>query len=154
MTLSTPYPLGVTLRGDGANVAIYSETADSVTVCLFPEGGEEQQTRLERRTGHVFHGLVEGLVPGMRYGVRVDGPWDPANGLRHNPAKVLLDPHATAITGRYDLGQAQFSHRLDAQSRWTTPTRRVTSPSASSPTRRPSTGMPTAPTSRRGSRSP
>jgi isoamylase len=53
-------------------------------------------------------------VPGMRYGVRVDGPWDPANGLRHNPAKVLLDPHATAITGRYDLGQAQFSHRLDA----------------------------------------
>ncbi len=114
MTLSTPYPLGVTLRGDGANVAIYSETADAVTVCIFPEGGEEQQTRLEQRTGHVFHGLVEGLVPGTRYGIRVDGPWDPANGLRHNPAKVLLDPHATAVTGRYDLGQAQFSHRLDA----------------------------------------
>ncbi|MGG7506953.1 glycogen debranching protein GlgX [Plantibacter sp. YIM 135249] len=113
MPLSTPYPLGVTVRGDGANVAVYSETADTVTVCIIGPDGEETQTRLRQRTGHVFHDLVDGLVPGTKYGLRVDGPWDPANGLRHNPAKLLLDPHATAVSGSYEWGQAQFGHRQD-----------------------------------------
>ncbi|NYD68044.1 glycogen debranching protein GlgX [Agromyces atrinae] len=109
---STPYPLGVTLREDGANVAVYSETAESITVCILGDDGQETPTVLRRRTGHVFHDHVPGLVPGTRYGLRVDGPWDPANGLRHNPAKLLLDPHARAITGEYTWGQAPFAYTL------------------------------------------
>jgi isoamylase len=106
---SFPYPLGVSLRGDdGANVALYTETADSVEVCLFDESGTETRVALTERTGHVFHGLVPGMGVGTRYGFRVDGPWDPANGLRHNAAKLLLDPHATAIEGSYTWSEDVF----------------------------------------------
>ncbi|MBO0985655.1 glycogen debranching protein GlgX [Rathayibacter sp. SD072] len=106
---SFPYPLGVSLRGDdGANVALYSETADSVEVCLFDETGTETRVTLTDRTGHVFHGIVPGMRVGTRYGFRVDGPWDPANGLRHNVNKLLLDPHATAIEGSYRWSEDVF----------------------------------------------
>jgi glycogen operon protein len=109
---STPYPLGVTLVDGGANVAVYSERADSIQVCVFAADGTETRTELRNRTGHVFHGLVEGMAIGTRYGFRVDGPWDPASGLRFNPDKVVLDPHATAVYGSYDWGQALFGHDL------------------------------------------
>ncbi|WP_158861867.1 glycogen debranching protein GlgX [Leifsonia sp. AG29] len=109
---SFPYPLGITLRDGGANVAVYSERADKVIVSLFDHRGRETQTALTTRTGHVFHGFVPGLVPGTRYGLRVDGPWDPANGLRFSPAKVLLPPHARAVTGSWDNTQAVFGHQL------------------------------------------
>ncbi|THG32968.1 glycogen debranching protein GlgX [Naasia lichenicola] len=109
---SLPYPLGVTLRSKGANVAVYSETADSVEVCVF-EGENETRTRLTERTGHVFHGIVDGMAEGTRYALRVDGPWNPLEGLRHNAHKLLLDPHATAVSGRYDWGQAVFAHDMN-----------------------------------------
>ncbi|MEO7018166.1 MAG: glycogen debranching protein GlgX [Leifsonia sp.] len=110
---SAPHPLGVTLVDGGANVAVYTERADRVFVSVFAEDGTETRTELTTRTGHVFHGFVEGMTSGTRYGLRVDGPWDPASGLRFNVAKVLLDPHATAITGSCDWGQAVFGHDLD-----------------------------------------
>ncbi|WP_431278713.1 glycogen debranching protein GlgX [Leifsonia poae] len=110
---SQPYPLGISLVAGGANVAIYTERADRVFVCVFADDGTETRTELTNRTGHVFHGLVEDMVPGTRYGLRVDGPWDPEAGLRFNVNKVLLDPHATAISGEYDWGQAVFGHDLD-----------------------------------------
>jgi glycogen operon protein len=110
---STPHPLGVTLSEGGANVAIYTEHADSVHVVIFSEDGTETRTELPNRIGHVFHGFVEGLEPGVRYGLRVEGPWDLAAGKRFNVNKVLLDPHATAIAGEYDWGQAVFGHKLD-----------------------------------------
>ncbi|MGO4594708.1 glycogen debranching protein GlgX [Leifsonia sp. 2TAF2] len=109
---SLPYPLGITLREGGANVAVYSERADKVIVSLFDARGREKQSELTERTGHVFHGFVPGLVPGTRYGLRVNGPWDPANGLRFSPAKVLLPPHARAVTGSWDNTQAVFGHQL------------------------------------------
>ncbi|MFC4243658.1 glycogen debranching protein GlgX [Gryllotalpicola reticulitermitis] len=110
---SLPYPLGVTLTDRAANVAIYTENATRVWVCVFDDEGRETRTELRDRTGHVFHDLVTGLRVGSRYGLRIDGPWDPASGLRFNPAKVLLDPYATATVGDYDFGQAVFGHRLD-----------------------------------------
>lgn len=110
-TRSLPFPLGVSLRDGGANVAIYSETADSIDVCTFT-GDVQTCVTLEHRTGHVFHGIVPGMQVGTRYGLRVDGPWDPANGLRHNRNKLLLDPHATAIEGEYDWNPSVFGHQL------------------------------------------
>lgn len=148
---SFPYPLGVSLRGDaGANVAVYSETADSVEVCLFDESGAETRVALTERTGHVFHGLVPEMGIGTRYGLRVDGPWDPANGLRHNAAKLLLDPHATAIEGSYTWSEDVFGQFYeDADSRNDADSAHAV-PAASSPTPTPSTG---AATPRRASHS-
>lgn len=111
VTRSLPFPLGVSLRDGGANVAIYSETAESIDVCIF-NGDTQYRVRLDNRTGHVFHGIVPGMGVGNRYGLRVDGPWDPENGLRHNPNKLLLDPHATAIEGEYKWDSSVFGHDL------------------------------------------
>ena len=116
MTTSLPYPLGVTLVDGGVNVAVYSETADSVWFSSFEPGddgdghGAETRVELTQRTGHVWHAIVEGIGAGTHYGLRVDGPWDPANGIRHNVNKLLLDPHAKAIQGGYEWGQALFGH--------------------------------------------
>ena len=83
---SHPYPLGVSLLEGCANVAVYSETADAVEVCIF-HGDQESRFPLTERTGHVFHGQVPGMGVGTRYGLRVHGEWDPARGLRHSPAR-------------------------------------------------------------------
>src|ERR1700735_4777041 len=96
---SFPYPPGVSPRDGAANVAIYSATADLIEVCIFDDGADERRVALTERTGHVFHGIVPDVGPGTRYALRVHGRWDPAAGLRHNPHKLLLEPHATAVTG-------------------------------------------------------
>ncbi len=82
--------------------------------CRFDEDGTEHRTELRNRTGYTFHDVVPDVTVGTRYGFRVHGAWDPANGLRHNPAKLLLDPYATAIDGTYEWGQALFGHDMDA----------------------------------------
>ena len=112
-TRSFPYPLGVSLRDGGANIAVYSASADQVDVCVFDDAGNETRTTLADRTGHVFHGIVDGVGPGTRYALRVHGEWNPAAGLRHNPNKLLLDPHATAVSGGYAWGQAVFAHDMN-----------------------------------------
>ena len=109
---SLPYPLGVTLVEGGANVAVYSESASDVCFCSF-DGDHETRTELPSRTGYTWHGFVPGVAVGTRYGIRVDGPWDPANGLRHNVHKLLLDPHALAISGEYDWDQRLFGHDMN-----------------------------------------
>ncbi len=110
---STPYPLGASLRPGALNVAVYSETAEAVDVALFDEGGAERTVRLDQRTGHVFHGLVPGAGVGTRYGLRVHGEWEPAEGLRYNAAKLLLDPYARAVEGSWGAGEETFGHLFD-----------------------------------------
>ncbi len=110
---SFPYPLGVSLRDGLVNVAIYSGTAQKIEFCIFADGADERRVELTERTGHVFHGLVPDAGPGTRYALRVHGPWDPAAGMRHNPNKLLLDPHARAVSGEYTWGQAVFGHDMN-----------------------------------------
>ncbi len=98
----TPPPLGVTVHDDGAFVAVYSQVATAVDVSVFDEAGREQRHRLDDRSGDIHHGFVEGLGFGERYGLRVDGPWNPSDGLRCNPAKLLIDPYAQALVGTVD----------------------------------------------------
>ncbi|PPG37956.1 glycogen debranching protein GlgX [Pseudoclavibacter sp. RFBA6] len=133
---SRPYPLGFSAVAGRSNFAVHSETADAVYVCTFDESGSETRTLLEERTGHVFHGFVDELQVGSRYGIRVDGPWAPEQGLRHNVNKLLLDPHATAIEGQYTWSQAVFGHdmnepeqRDDTDSAGSVPLSVVTDPS-------------------------
>jgi glycogen operon protein len=98
----SPEPLGLTLtEGGGANVAVYSETAEQIELCLFDASGAREISRLALpgRTGPVFHGFVPGLREGVLYGFRAHGPWRPGEGLRFDPKKLLLDPHALALNG-------------------------------------------------------
>jgi len=111
---SFPYPLGVSLRDGRVNVAIYRSSADSVEFCVFADAADERRVQLTERTGHVFHGLVPDIGPGTKYALRVDGPWNPSAGLRH---KLLLDPHARAVSGGYTWGQAAFGHDLNDHER-------------------------------------
>ena len=99
-----PYPLGASWDGTGVNFALYSENATKVELCLYDNRSNEESERLElgETTAFVRHGYIPGLQPGQLYGFRVHGPWDPANGLRFNPAKLLIDPYAQAIKGRID----------------------------------------------------
>jgi isoamylase len=101
-----PFPLGATWDGQGTNFAIFSENAHSVTLCLFDEDGGEEHIEVSERTAHVWHCYLPGIAPGACYGYRVDGPYDPSNGHRFNPCKVLIDPYAKAIEGAVDWDAA------------------------------------------------
>ena len=106
-----PYPLGAKVSSKGTNFALYSEHATSVSVCFFDEKGNQIDcVELKERTAFVFHGLILGVKPGERYGYRVDGPWDPNNGIRFNKNKLLVDPYAEAIAGTVDWKQPIFPY--------------------------------------------
>ena len=106
-----PYPLGAKWDGTGVNFALYSEHAQGVELCLFDEECAEcEKIPLKEITAFVWHGYLPGIQPGQRYGYRVHGPWEPEKGLRFNPAKVLVDPYAQAVTGRVDWSQAIFPY--------------------------------------------
>ncbi len=122
-----PFPQGATWDGTGVNFALYSATSESVDLCLFDHAGqtrEAQRIRLRERTNGVWHIYLEGIRPGQLYGYRVHGPYAPAEGLRFNPNKLLLDPYAKAI-GRglkwadelfgYQIGHADRDLSFDAR---------------------------------------
>jgi len=94
-----PHPLGVTLDKDGANFAVFSANATKVELCLFdgPDFKEETRIELPECTNQIWHGFVGGVKAGQVYGYRVHGPYQPDQGHRFNPHKVLLDPYARAI---------------------------------------------------------
>ena len=103
-TPGSPFPLGATLLAGGTNFAVASDVAQGMVLCLFEADGTEHQVRLVDNDAGVWHGFVPGVGAGTLYGFRADGPWDPARGLRCNPAKLLLDPYARAITGEVHFG--------------------------------------------------
>jgi len=107
-----PYPLGATPTEDGTNFAVYSEVAEAVEVCLFDGSGGETRVELPEHANHVWYGFLPGVRPGQRYGLRVKGPWAPAEGLRCNEAKLLIDPYATAVEGEVRWGEEVFGHLL------------------------------------------
>jgi isoamylase len=104
------YPLGATYDGAGTNFALFSEVAEQVELCLFDDDGAETRIGLHEVDGFVWHSYLPGVQPGQRYGYRVHGPYHPAEGVRCNPAKLLLDPYAKAIEGCVDWDPAVFSY--------------------------------------------
>jgi isoamylase len=111
-----PSPLGATWDGEGTNIALFSQGAEAVDVCLFDDAGAETRISLQESTFHVWHGYLPQVGPGQRYGFRVDGPFDPASGLRYNPSKLLVDPYARAIDGHFRLDGAVFGSVLGRDS--------------------------------------
>ena len=109
-----PYPLGATWDGGGVNFALFGEHATAVALCLYDErdpGKEIRQVRIEQRTDQVWHVYVPGIRPGALYAFRVNGPYEPRQGHRFNPAKALLDPYAKAIAGTLQWNDAFFGYR-------------------------------------------
>jgi glycogen operon protein len=103
--------LGATPEDGGVNFAVASTVAEEVIVCLFDaETGEESQVKLDHYDAGVWHGFVPGLGPGQAYGYRVNGPFDPARGVRCNPRKLLIDPYARALAGTVTYGDALLGH--------------------------------------------
>jgi len=107
-----PYPLGASFDGTGVNFALFSEAASRVELCLLDDEGMETRVELTEVDGSVWHAYLPGIQPGQRYGYRVHGPYDPQNGHRCNPAKLLLDPYAKAIDGMVDGDESLYSYRF------------------------------------------
>ncbi|MFG1820246.1 glycogen debranching protein GlgX [Kribbella sp. NPDC049174] len=107
-----PYPLGATYDGSGTNFAVFSEVAERVDLALIGDDGSEQLVQLTEVDGFVWHGYLPAVQPGQRYGFRVHGPYNPAEGHRCNPSKLLLDPYAKAIDGQIDGDESLFSYRF------------------------------------------
>jgi glycogen operon protein len=112
MPAKTPTP-GAHYDGSGATFALYSGVADGVELCLFDDAGVETRYGLEQGDGSLWQGYLPDVRPGQLYGFRVHGPWDPAAGARCNPAKLLLDPYARAISGEVGWHAALFGHAAD-----------------------------------------
>ena len=109
-----PYPQGAYWDGMGVNFALYSERATAVELCLFDKPGEppSEQFYMPDVTASVWNCYIMGLKPGQLYGYRVHGPFEPEHGLRFNPAKLLIDPYARAISGKVDWNAPVFGYQL------------------------------------------
>jgi isoamylase len=108
-----PFPLGATFDGSGTNFALFSEVAERVELCLFDHAGAETRVELREMDAFVWHAYLPNVTPGQRYGYRVHGPYDPAQGRRCNPNKLLLDPYAKATDGDIDWDEALFPYTFD-----------------------------------------
>jgi len=116
VTSGRSYPMGATLakNGKGCNFALFSAHATKVELCLFAIDGttELQRIELPEFTDDVWHGFVENITEGCLYGYRVYGPFEPHNGHRFNHNKLLLDPYAKKLHGKFISSELNFSYDL------------------------------------------
>ncbi|QEM12348.1 glycogen debranching protein GlgX [Mucilaginibacter rubeus] len=110
-----PFPLGPTWDGNGVNFTLYSENATAVELCLFDSENDQHETTkisVTEKTNFIWHIYIEGIAPGQLYGFRVHGPYEPENGHRFNPNKLLIDPYAKAISGSIKWNDALYSYKV------------------------------------------
>src|ERR1700761_153005 len=94
------FPLGATWDGKGVNFALFSENATGVELQLFKHPADElesEKIEITEKTGYIWHVYIPDISPGQLYGYRVSGPYEPENGHRFNPNKLVLDPYAKGI---------------------------------------------------------
>jgi glycogen operon protein len=108
-----PYPLGATYDGIGVNFALFTEQAKSVELCLFDSSGEEKRIPVSERTHNSWHVYLPGIKPGQLYGYRVHGIFDPNEGQRFNPNKLLVDPYSYSINGTINWNDALFAYEIN-----------------------------------------
>jgi isoamylase len=111
-----PYPRGGTWDGKGTNFAVFSANATKVEICLFNETAEQELERIElpEYTDQVWHGYLPEVKANAVYGYRVHGPYDPNNGHRFNPNKLLLDPYACAHIGELKWNPAVYGYKMES----------------------------------------
>jgi isoamylase len=82
-------------------------------LCVFPNGDTAAEERIEmRRVGDRFACAVHGLPEHVTYGYRAHGAWAPAEFLRFNPHKLLLDPMARSLRGSTDVRGPLIDHLI------------------------------------------
>jgi isoamylase len=110
------YPLGATFDGLGINFAVFSANAHKIELCLFDPAGRREVTRLAlpECTDEIWHGYLPGGRPGLIYGYRAHGPYEPQNGHRFNPHKLLLDPYTRRLAGEMRNSDALFGYRFNS----------------------------------------
>lgn len=111
-----PYPLGAGFDGLGVNFAVFSAHATRVDLCIFDPSGKRELKRitLPECTDEVWHGYLPGAAPGLVYGYRAHGPYEPNKGHRFNPHKLLLDPYAKRLVGQVRWTDALYGYRLQS----------------------------------------
>src|SRR4051812_30919737 len=116
VSAGAPRPLGASFDETGTNFALFSAHAEKVELCLFDSTGARELARiaLPERTGDVWHGRLAEVTPGQAYGYRVHGPYEPRDGHRFNPNKLLLDPYARQLVGRFSWNDTHFAYRRDS----------------------------------------
>jgi len=119
-------PMGALVRDGGVNFAVWSDHADRIELCVFDASGERELARYPLHGPHdgVFHGFLPGVGEGLVYGFRAHGRYEPEAGHRFNPHKLLLDPNAREIVGRfewrpehhgYELGHPEGARSFDSR---------------------------------------
>src|SRR4051812_27120883 len=113
----SPQTLGATWDGRGTNFALFSAHAERIELCLFDAAGEREVTRitLPERQNDIWHGYLAEVGPGQLYGYRVHGPYEPAQGHRFNPNKLLLDPYGKAIVGELRWHHSLFGYKIGSR---------------------------------------
>ena len=109
------YPIGPTVEDCGVNFALFSAHAEKVELCIFDEHGRQELKRfvLPQCQHNIWHGLLKGAKAGLVYGYRVYGPYRPEFGHRFNHHKLLLDPYAKALTGKFSWSDRHFAYDLN-----------------------------------------
>ena len=109
-----PNPLGATFDGLGINFAVFSAHAERIELCIFDRRGRREIARYElpEWTDEVWHGYLPDALPGLVYGYRAYGPYQPEQGHRFNPNKLLLDPYARRLVGNLRWTDALFGYRV------------------------------------------
>ena len=110
-----PYPLGANWDGAGVNFSLFSENATGIELCVYADRDENLEISripVTEQTDRVWHIYLQGAKPGLRYGYRVHGPYDPNNGQRFNPAKLLVDPYAKSIDGFFRWDDTLFGYTI------------------------------------------
>ena len=110
-----PFPQGATWDGEGTNFALFAEGAEIVELCFFDKSEDEKESQritVRERTNGIWHIYLPGVGPGQLYGYRVHGPYEPQNGKRFNPNKLLLDPYAKAIGREVTWDDSLFGYTI------------------------------------------
>ena len=110
----SPYPLGATCVGEGVNFAVFSANAEKIELCIFDAAGKRELKRipLPECTDEVWHGYLPDVGPGLVYGYRAHGAYEPERGHRFNPNKLLLDPYARKLVGQIKWNDALHGYKV------------------------------------------
>ena len=114
LSSGNPYPLGATWDGKGVNFAIFAGNATAVELCLFEENCTTEKTKISitEKSRQIWHVYIPDIGPGQCYGYRVQGPYEPSEGHRYNPNKLLIDPYARAISGAVEWHDSLFGYQI------------------------------------------